>query len=57
MNQWWIRLLRMLLAAISGPLRQDLMKFAEAFRVKAKQTENPWDDLLADIICWLLGMP
>lgn len=57
MNQWWLRLLAMVLAAISGPLRQDLIKFAEEFRAKAKKTENPWDDFLADIICWLLGMP
>lgn len=57
MNNWMIRLLQMVLAAISGPLRQDLIKFAEAFRAKAKQTENPWDDFLADIICWLLGIP
>ena len=38
------------------PLRQDLIKFAEEFRSKAKKTENPWDDFPADIICWLLGI-
>lgn len=57
MNEWWLRLIRMILLAMSGPMRQDLIKFAEAFRAKAKQTENPWDDFAADILCWLLGMP
>jgi len=57
MNEWWLRLIRLILVSISGPLRQDLIKFAEAFRAKARQTENDVDDFLADIICWLLGMP
>jgi len=57
MNEWWLRLIRMILLAMSGPMRQDLIKFAETFRAKAKQTENPWDDFAADILCWLLGMP
>lgn len=57
MNQWWLKLLAMILGAISGPLRQDLIKFAQEFRAKARQTENPWDDFLADIICWALGLP
>ncbi|MBA7534305.1 hypothetical protein ES705_26551 [subsurface metagenome] len=57
MNQWWLRLVAMVLAALSGPLKEELVKFAKAFRVSAQKTENPWDDFAADIICWLLGIP
>lgn len=57
MDKWWIRLLAMILGAISGPMREDLITFAKAFREKARQTKNPWDDFLADIICWAIGIP
>lgn len=57
MNQWWMRLVTLILAALSGPLRAELEKFAKEFREKARQTPNPWDDFAADIICWLLGIP
>lgn len=57
MNTWLFRLIAMVLAALSGPLKEDLIKFAKAFREKARQTPNPWDDFAADIICWLLGIP
>ncbi|MBA7562198.1 hypothetical protein ES708_03847 [subsurface metagenome] len=57
MNTWWLRLVALILAAISGPLRESLVKFAKDFREQARQTPNPWDDFAADIICWLLGIP
>ena len=56
MNIWWLRLAGLVLAAMSGPLREELVKFAEAFREKARQTPNPWDDFAADAICWALGI-
>ncbi|MBA7702979.1 hypothetical protein ES703_111759 [subsurface metagenome] len=56
MNTWWLRLVTLVLAAISGPLRDSLVAFAKDFREKARQTPNPWDDFAADIICWLLGI-
>ncbi len=56
MNKWILPLIALLLEKISGPLRDSLMKFAEEFRVMARQTPNKWDDLAADLICWLLGI-
>ncbi len=57
MNAWWLRLVALILAALSGPLREELKKFAVAFRESARKTPNPWDDFAADVICWLLGIP
>lgn len=57
MSNWWLRLVAMVLAALSGPLKEELIKFANEFRAKARETPNPWDDFAADIICWLLGIP
>jgi len=57
LNGWMLRLIALILAALSGPLKEELIKFAKAFREKARQTENPYDDFAADIICWLLGIP
>ena len=54
MSNWLFRLLMLVLAALSGPLREELVKFAKEFREKARKTENPWDDVVADILCWLL---
>ena len=56
-NAWWLRLIALVLAALSGPLRTQLIAFAKEFREKARETPNPWDDFAADIICWLLGIP
>ncbi len=57
MNTWLLRLIALVLAALSGPLKAELIKFAKDFREKARETANPWDDFGADIICWLLGIP
>lgn len=57
MSNWWLRLVQLILPVVSGPLRKELIDFAVAFREKARQTPNPWDDFAADIICWALGLP
>lgn len=57
MNDWMLRLISLILGVVSGPLRDELIKFALAFREKARQTTNPWDDYVADIICWVLAIP
>lgn len=55
-TKWLFKLFPNLLASISAPLRQSMVDFAKDFRVKAKKTENPWDDFAADVICWVLGI-
>lgn len=54
MNRWIIELIRRILSSASGPLRKTLIDFAISFREQAKKTPNPWDDILANIICWIL---
>lgn len=56
MPEWIVKLLMWLLPLISGPLRERLESFAKGFREDARKTDNPLDDLLADILCWLLGI-
>lgn len=55
-QKWLLRLLPNLVASISGPLRTELINFAKEFQIKAKKTENPWDDFAADVMCWALGI-
>lgn len=57
MPEWMIRLLMWLLPQVSEELRTRLVEFAQKFREDARQTENPLDDLLADIICWIFQVP
>lgn len=54
MSKWLLKLLPLIMKALSGPIRAELVNFAKGFRVKAKATDNPWDDFVADILCWLL---
>jgi len=54
MNKWILELIRKILMSASGPLRKTLEDFAISFREQAKKTANPWDDILADILCWVL---
>lgn len=56
MPKWLLTLLRWLLPLVSVPLRTNLEKFAREFREEARKTSNPADDILADILCWLLGI-
>ncbi len=54
MNNWIIALIRKILQSASGPLRKALVDFAVSFRAQSRETSNPWDDILADLICWIL---
>lgn len=46
-----------ILGSVSANLLIHLKEFAIKFRADAKETENPWDDILADFICGMLGIP
>lgn len=54
MNNFIINILRRILLSASEPMREMLVKFATDFRTRARETSNPWDDVLADLICLLL---
>jgi len=46
-----------MLGSVSSNLLVTLKEFALRFRADARDTENPWDDILADFICGMLGIP
>lgn len=50
-------MIQLMLSLTSGPLREELVKFAKAFREKARSTPNPVDDFVGDALCWILGVP
>jgi len=54
MNTWWLTLLKTLLASISGPMRDAIVKAVQEWEKTAKETESPWDDILVGIVKWLL---
>lgn len=45
------------LASVSTNLLLEIKAFAVSFRERAAATTNPWDDVLADLMCGLLGIP
>lgn len=51
------RLVLQILGSISENLLAGLKEFAIKFRADARKTANPWDDVLADLICGMLGIP
>jgi hypothetical protein len=40
----------------SPELVKELKDFAVKYRTKCAATENPWDDILAEALCGLLGV-
>ena len=57
MKDWWIKLVAQLLQVVSGPLRESIVKAVQEWEVKAKETENPWDDILVAIVKFMLAVP
>lgn len=52
----WKLVLAQLLGAVTPVLLSSVKGFAVTFRDKARKTDNPWDDVLADLILGLLGV-
>lgn len=57
MGQFILNLIKQLLTVASPPLRAELLKFVNDYRESAKKTPNPWDDILAGLLCWIVGVP
>jgi len=45
-----LKILRTILLAASPELREMVVEWVNLFEAKAKQTDNPWDDVLASIL-------
>ena len=50
------KMVAQMLGSISGNLMVQLKMFAVKFREDARATTNPWDDIIADLICGMLGI-
>lgn len=56
MRIFLIKLFAQILAAASPEMRAALAKFCIDYKASAKKTPNPWDDILADMLCWIVGV-
>lgn len=56
MLEWIVKFIMNVLSNVSEPLRVELENFAKNFRQHAQETPNPYDDFLANIICWILNV-
>ncbi len=56
----WLKImLSIAMAALTGmtpALREQLSQAARDFRTKAAETKNPYDDILANMLCGILGI-
>lgn len=57
MKDWWVKLIAAILGQVSGPLREAIMKSVGEWEIKAKETPNPWDDILVGIVKFFLAIP
>lgn len=50
MNEWLLRLVRLVLTVLSPELRTALVEWLDDLDARAKNTDNPWDDVLVGIL-------
>lgn len=54
MNEWILRLITLILGVASPELRKMLEQFLNQLEAQAKNTKNPWDDILVAMLKRLL---
>lgn len=56
----WKKFVEKMVGQMLGSISEDLLNtirdFAVKFRADARATSNPWDDILADLLCGILGI-
>jgi len=52
-----IQIVGLVLTHISGPMREVLVKAVKEWEAKAKETKDPWDDILVFIVKCLFLIP
>lgn len=50
MNEWIFRLITLILTVLSPELRVGLVEWLDDLEVRAKKTDNPWDDMLVGVL-------
>jgi len=57
MKDWLIQVIGIVLTHLSGPMREVIVKAVKEWEEKAKETEDPWDDILVFIVKCLFLIP
>lgn len=57
MKKWLWKLLELLLIQASPQIREQLCVLLSDLEQKAKETDNPWDDILVGILKTVLACP
>lgn len=50
MNEWIIRVFRLMVGVISPELRTGIAEWLNQLEAKAKKTPNPWDNVFVGIL-------
>lgn len=56
MGEFMLRLISQIFSVASPAMRAELAKFCSDYKESAKKTPNPWDDILAEMLCWIVGV-
>jgi hypothetical protein len=54
MNEWILRLIALIVTVASPELRKALVEWIKVLETNARQTANPWDDILVAMLKTLL---
>ena len=54
MNKWLLQLITMIVTVMSPELRKGLEDVVNGLETQAKETANPWDDILVGLLKTLL---
>jgi hypothetical protein len=57
MPSWLLNLVQAVFGVASGPMREQIVKNIKEWELKAKETKDPWDDILVGIVKFLLVIP
>lgn len=57
MSKWLWKLLEMILTVASPQIRESFCSMLDNLEQQAKETDNPWDDVLVGLAKTILGCP
>jgi hypothetical protein len=57
MSKWLIPLIQQFIVMMSPHLIAEIQKSVNEWVQKAKETENPWDDILPGLLQAIIGKP
>lgn len=57
MSKWIWELIRLVLTVASPEIREQLCIMLNTLTVKAKETKNPWDDVVVGLLKTILACP